>query len=50
VDVEFGNAGDIDTNGTGWFIGFSEWAKGVPGLFGVPDSTIARSEKRIRRY
>ena len=23
--VEFGNAGDLDTNGTGWFVGFSEW-------------------------
>ncbi|HKS73467.1 MAG TPA: hypothetical protein VJQ82_09745 [Terriglobales bacterium] len=26
-NVEFGNAGDVDTNGTGWFVGFSEWAK-----------------------
>src|SRR5471030_1042994 len=28
-NVEFGNAGDVDTNGTGWFVGFSEWAKGL---------------------
>lgn len=26
-DVEFGNAGEVDTQGSGWFIGFSEWAK-----------------------
>jgi len=25
--VETGNAGLVDTNGTGWFIGFSEWSK-----------------------
>lgn len=25
--IEFGNAGALDTNGTGWFIGFSEWAR-----------------------
>lgn len=23
--IEFGNAGRVDTAGTGWFIGFSEW-------------------------
>jgi hypothetical protein len=27
VDIEFGNAGAVNTNGTGWFIGFSNWAK-----------------------
>ena len=27
MDVEFGNAGDLFTNGTGWFVGFSDWAK-----------------------
>jgi hypothetical protein len=26
-DIEFGNAGRLETNQTGWFIGFSEWAK-----------------------
>jgi hypothetical protein len=37
ASVEFGNAGDIDTNGTGWFIGFSEWTKGpAPALRHVP--------------
>ena len=30
LDVEFGNAGELDTNGTGWFVGFSEWAKAGP--------------------
>jgi hypothetical protein len=27
LDVEFGNAGAVDTHGTGWFVGFSEWSK-----------------------
>jgi hypothetical protein len=27
MDIEFNNAAELDTNGTGWFIGFSEWAK-----------------------
>jgi hypothetical protein len=27
MDVEFGNAGEIFTDETGWFVGFSEWAK-----------------------
>jgi hypothetical protein len=27
LPVEFGNAETTGTNGTGWFIGFSEWAK-----------------------
>jgi hypothetical protein len=26
-NVEFGNAGALDTRGTGWFVGFSEWSK-----------------------
>jgi hypothetical protein len=28
MDVEYGNAGAIDTRGTGWFVGFSDWARG----------------------
>jgi hypothetical protein len=28
--VEFGNAADVGTNGTGWFVGFSEWVKAEP--------------------
>src|SRR5689334_18490470 len=31
LDVESGNAGRVDTNGTGWFIGFSEWTRTGPG-------------------
>ncbi|HEX2543039.1 MAG TPA: hypothetical protein VHM00_18400 [Caldimonas sp.] len=27
MNVRVGNAGDADTKGTGWFIGFSEWAR-----------------------
>jgi hypothetical protein len=27
MDIEFGNAAQLDTNDTGWFIGFSEWTK-----------------------
>ncbi len=27
MDIEFGNAAQLDTNGTGWFVGFSECAK-----------------------
>jgi hypothetical protein len=29
MDIEFGNAGSLDTQGTGWFIGFSEWTKPI---------------------
>lgn len=25
MDIEAGNAGEVDTRGTGWFIGYSEW-------------------------
>ena len=37
MDLLVGNAGDADTQGTGWFIGFSDWAR-VPGsdLLHVP--------------
>jgi hypothetical protein len=27
MEIEFGNAGEVETNGTGWFIGFSPWSK-----------------------
>ncbi len=27
MDLEFNNAGTIDTQGTGWFVGYGEWAK-----------------------
>jgi hypothetical protein len=37
MDVLVGNAGDAETNGTGWFIGFSAWTR-LPGseLLHVP--------------
>jgi len=27
LPVEVGNAGDMPTNGTGWFVGWSDWAR-----------------------
>jgi hypothetical protein len=30
LPVEFGNAEDVDTSNTGWFIGFSDWTKSGP--------------------
>lgn len=27
MNIEFGNAGKVDTAGSGWFIGFSDWTK-----------------------
>ena len=27
MDIETGNCNQLDTNGTGWFIGYSDWAK-----------------------
>jgi len=36
MDVEFGNAGDLFTGGTGWFLGFSEWAKAEANLRFMP--------------
>lgn len=28
MQIAFGNAGDVETSGTGWFIGFSDWCAG----------------------
>ena len=37
MDIDFGNAHDIGTQGTGWFIGFSPWTKkSVRGLRYIP--------------
>ncbi len=44
MDIEFNNAGDLDTSGTGWFIGFSEWAK--TRLQSVPDLRYMPQEHR----
>ena len=35
MDIEFGNAGALDTNDTGWFLGFSDWARA--NIAGVAD-------------
>jgi len=33
MDVEFNNVANLDTGGTGWFIGFSDWASArLPGV------------------
>jgi hypothetical protein len=40
--VEFGNADGLDTNGTGWFVGFSNWTKRPPAhLRHVPAEELA---------
>jgi hypothetical protein len=31
MDIETGNANDTDTQGTGWFIGFSPWTRASTG-------------------
>lgn len=47
MDIEFGNAGTVDTQGTGWFIGFSPWTKSGPDAAGalrhMPQETLART-------
>ena len=41
-NVEFGNAGDLDTHGTGWFVGFSDWTRKPPAqLRHVPAEDLA---------
>jgi hypothetical protein len=41
MELEFGNAGDIDTQGSGWFIGFSPWTRSDSGLRHVPQEALA---------
>lgn len=36
AEIETGNAHDVDTRGTGWFIGFSDWTRGANELRHVP--------------
>ena len=42
MDIEFGDANAIDTQGTGWFLGFSPWTQapgqGVRSLRHVPEA------------
>ena len=45
MDIEFGNLGKLDTHGTGWFIGFSEWTRSgsadAPNLRYMPKDALA---------
>lgn len=42
IEVEFGNAGEVETNDTGWFVGFSEWSKnGAGNLRHMPSDQTA---------
>ncbi len=44
MDLEFGNAGLVDTNGTGWFLGFSEWTKSEQSFLRyIPKDYLAKS-------
>src|SRR5690349_6004381 len=43
MDIEFGNAHETFTSSTGWFIGYSEWAKsGEADLRYVPPDALSR--------
>ena len=43
MELETGNAGEVDTNGTGWFIGFSDWTEaGDANLRHMPSELDAR--------
>jgi hypothetical protein len=43
VDIEFGNAADVETRGTGWFVGFGEWTRdGMLDLRHVPEDVRSR--------
>jgi hypothetical protein len=38
MDIEFNNIDRLDTGGTGWFVGFGEWATSAPsGLRYMPE-------------
>lgn len=46
MDIEFGNAGKVDTHGTGWFVGFSDWTKSGgagPNLRYMPKEGLAHT-------
>jgi hypothetical protein len=43
VEIESGNAADLDTHGTGWIVGFGEWARdGAAGLRYMPEASPSR--------
>jgi ectoine hydroxylase-related dioxygenase (phytanoyl-CoA dioxygenase family) len=44
MDLEFGNTSLVPTDGTGWFIGFSDWTKAENGFLRfIPQSTLLNS-------
>jgi hypothetical protein len=47
MNIEFGNVKELNTNDTGWFIGFSDWTKanikGVTDLRYVPKNSLAHT-------
>lgn len=42
LQVESGNAGTLDTHGSGWFIGFGDWARSASGLRHMPADALAQ--------
>lgn len=44
MDIEYNNVADLNTGGTGWFIGFSDWARAR--LAGVSDLRHMPAERR----
>lgn len=44
MDIEFDNVANLDTSGTGWFIGFSDWARAR--LAGVADLRYMPADRR----
>ena len=48
MELETGNAGEVDTNGTGWFIGFSDWTDaGDANLRHIPSEIDARVLRQV---
>ncbi|MFT3717370.1 hypothetical protein [Pseudorhodoferax sp.] len=50
LPVEFGNAGSAATNGTGWFIGFSDWSKSAPHDLRHMPKDLASSNLCVKWY
>ncbi|TFW09641.1 hypothetical protein E4K72_05010 [Oxalobacteraceae bacterium OM1] len=44
MDIEFGDAAQLDTRGTGWFVGYSDWVRDAsPTLRYMPHRTRAQT-------
>ncbi|NEX64105.1 hypothetical protein [Noviherbaspirillum galbum] len=46
MDIEFNDAGNVETNGTGWLVGFGPWLQDAatgPALRYMPQDACARS-------